>query len=468
MTMMKSAQSHRQKISSLAQEAVRHMRNTGRNIGKERRTEIMIDMKEKLRRSGYNDSTSNNIIDSGLRGYYTLVENEIKGGRKVNRPQREDRNMREMNKVTEKSDWHLRKDKQKSSTTPGVGVKPNNTTGKTPRRKVGTPLFKTKTTNTTDHTKNVESIIFIPHTPNSELLRRLQQIEDQFCKLNNTPKWKFTEMGGPKIKDMLANYTPWETQKCHEELKCWPCQSQTKDKGKLDCRATNCTYKITCITCEEESNSSEYIGETSRSLYYRALEHQKANLKMKEDSPMWTHRLERHNGEESEFKIELIKTHKSAFNRQISEGVWIEQNKSKFPMNRKGEFNGHRIPKLATEVNGYIDGLKRTNSDRITPEKPIKRPKIEEAHQHQPRNVTDNSKSSVKKWEHESKLMKPIEGTDKKMMDNSKSSVTKNYYKIFTSNKSQDTPKETSNNTRDDRHMKPTDPPPPPNQDQWK
>ena len=27
-------------------------------------------------------------------------------------------------------------------------------------------------------------------------------------------------------------------------------------------------------------------------------------------------------------------------------------------MNRKGEFNGHRIPKLATEVNGYIDGLK--------------------------------------------------------------------------------------------------------------
>ena len=94
---------------------------------------------------------------------------------------------------------------------------------------------------------------------------------------------------------------------------------------------------------------------------------------------LWQHMETHHKGEEEDFRIGVIKEHYTAFNRQVTEGVLIETNKSKYPMNRKGEFNGHRLPTLMTEVNGYINGLKRNYADE-TSEKPriYKKPRVED------------------------------------------------------------------------------------------
>ena len=92
------------------------MRNTGRDVPKERRVEILNEMKKKMRRSGYSDKMCMNVIESGLEGYYKMLENEIRGVRKINRPQYEDRLKRETDKVTEKEDWHTKtKDREKTS-----------------------------------------------------------------------------------------------------------------------------------------------------------------------------------------------------------------------------------------------------------------------------------------------------------------------------------------------------------------
>ena len=199
-TMCGSAQSHKQKINTLAQETIRRMRNTGRDIPKERRAEIICNMKQKLLRSGYSESMCMNAIESGMEGYYRMAENEVRGIRQINRPQQQDRLEREMDKVTAKEDWHNKRDNNKTSTTSGVGAQST----RAPGRKVGNPQNKKNSLNREqDHTKTIESIVFIPHTPHSKLLKSLQEAETQFCNLQNCPKWKFVESGVQNSKTYL-------------------------------------------------------------------------------------------------------------------------------------------------------------------------------------------------------------------------------------------------------------------------
>ena len=59
----------------------------------------------------------------------------------------------------------------------------------------------------------------------------------------------------------------------------------------------------------------------SRSGYKRGLEHQKDLEDLKMDSHMLKHFFNNHEGEENkdmEFGMRLVKTHRTAFNRQIS------------------------------------------------------------------------------------------------------------------------------------------------------
>ena len=67
MVMMEtSAQPHRMKIATLSQEVQRRMANTGRDIKWEERAAIIIDLKEKMIRSGYERHSIENVIESGL------------------------------------------------------------------------------------------------------------------------------------------------------------------------------------------------------------------------------------------------------------------------------------------------------------------------------------------------------------------------------------------------------------------
>ena len=152
----------------------------------------MYKMKEKLIRSGYNEKATENIIQSGLRGYYQMVENQIRGVRNVNRPQHEDREEREMNKIIAKSTWHLKKKDLNTPSTSGVGAKSNNNRTRAPGQKVGNR--DPNNNDTPDYTKVIEAVIFVPFTPGSRLQKKLQENEDTYSKLQNSPRWKFVEM----------------------------------------------------------------------------------------------------------------------------------------------------------------------------------------------------------------------------------------------------------------------------------
>ena len=113
-------------------------------------------------------------------------------------------------------------------------------------------------------------------------------------------------------------------------------------------------YKIVCKECRDEGRDTKYIGETSRNLYQRSLEHEKLLRKKdlpgkneEEESVLWTHSKEDHNGEIPEYIFKVKEKHKSAFYRQISEGMNIlNHNKKTKLLNRKTEFNAAKIPTL--------------------------------------------------------------------------------------------------------------------------
>ena len=65
---------------------------------------------------------------------------------------------------------------------------------------------------------------------------------------------------------------------------------------------------------------------------------------------------------EADFEVKIVKSHSSAFNRQISEGVLIVLNEADIPMNWKREFNYSNMPLLLVESNGIMgEECKRKN-----------------------------------------------------------------------------------------------------------
>ena len=57
--------------------------------------------------------------------------------------------------------------------------------------------------------KEVETIDFIPTTPESKLRMVLQNIDEDLCRTTNSPTTRFIERGGPTIIDRVGRNNPW-------------------------------------------------------------------------------------------------------------------------------------------------------------------------------------------------------------------------------------------------------------------
>ena len=120
-------------------------------------------------------------------------------------------------------------------------------------------------------------------------------------------------------------------------------------------------YKITCKTCESNHDvESCYIGESSRTLYDRGLEHLKAIQSLDTESPLVEHHLGAHReDEEPAFRMESLGFRSSALWRQAQEANEIAQHKAKRILNRRGEWGQNLPPKLSLEATEKVPFLKR-------------------------------------------------------------------------------------------------------------
>ena len=220
----------------------------------------------------------------------------------------------------------------------------------TSRRWRSSRRSKKPTTSGNGDQPKIRSVIFIPHTPNSELAKELRNKENEMYKITGD-KMKIVEKSGNKLEDILTKKDPWRGADCGR-ANCFLCNTKLiteKDKNK-DCTKRNIVYEIRCLTCEtnekeriaeicgddekkkEEMESNmkvpKYVGETGRSAYERGYEHLDQLASLNKKSHMLRHMLDQHS--ESDFSevrwgMFILRYKRTAFDRQIDEAVAIDR-----------------------------------------------------------------------------------------------------------------------------------------------
>ena len=101
---------------------------------------------------------------------------------------------------------------------------------------------------------------------------------------------------------------------------------------------------------ELERRTFKYIGETSRSAYERGGEHLRDLNDHDPGSHLLKHVIKYHmdDPDNVEFRMKVLTSHFTAFNRQITEAVKIKRNEGIFLMNSKSEYNRSLLPSIRT------------------------------------------------------------------------------------------------------------------------
>ena len=159
-----------------------------------------------------------------------------------------------------------------------------------------------------------DSVLFIPMTPGGELKRMYEkEIKKSGLRI------KVIERSGTTLKSQLQTSNPFKDKRCGR-LDCFICTTT----GIGNCNTESVTYKITCkgINCTKKN---VYKGETASCGYTRGCKHiSDLNARNVNNSPLWRHCIEEHNGEMQSFEMAITGTFKNdAMLRQITEAVQI-------------------------------------------------------------------------------------------------------------------------------------------------
>ena len=185
----------------------------------------------------------------------------------------------------------------------------------------------------------VIAAVFIDRTTGGQLMKSLRE-----------NKLKLSQMTGYKIKIVEKNrITLSQSLVQRDHFVGWPyarecgtCKWKPQENGTANCNLHNVVYEGICVTCEAEEEeriqqikgdpeekektrmSSEYIGETSNSMYMRSSKHLENYRLLDKESFILKHHIKEHedlNLGELNIRFELHKKHRTRFRRQISEVV---------------------------------------------------------------------------------------------------------------------------------------------------
>ena len=356
-----SAMDNRSKLTILSQDMIRRLHNTSSKIDQKIKNKIVENYSVKLLRSGYNVAQTRDILISGLRGYKNKVRNAQSRKLPLHRSAKSSLTARYRKKMFGKTSWYKNNNKNK--------IQKNHKTRKNQKL------------NENNNMLEVKSVLFVPHTPGSELAKRLRKEEERVSKVAGY-RVKIVERTGTQLRRILCKKNPFTGLPCGRE-RCLSCRNE-KTAGQ--CRRRNITYMMTCDTCNREERKEEvtdagvvgaqetaaYVGETYRSSYERGREHLASYKARAETSHMWKHHSTKHPEEEGDidFSMKILKQHKTSFSRQTHEAVMIEMMDQGNILNSKGGFNRCSIPRLGVMVGdkehedrGHGGGAPLTDND---------------------------------------------------------------------------------------------------------
>ena len=194
------------------------------------------------------------------------------------------------------------------------------------------------------------TILQVPSSVNSRLLRALSRIEPRLAK-STKYHVKLVEKSGKPLAKMFS--TDFSDGKCGR-VDCKVC-SNPDTKGPSLCMVSNVVYEAVCALCNEKHKTDKqtphqgkYVGETSRTLYERSCEHYALLENLDVTSFMYKHWAMAHDNLENppEFRFKVVKKHSDPLSRLIHESVRISNSAS---LNSKSEWGGFRIARLTVD-----------------------------------------------------------------------------------------------------------------------
>ena len=286
------------KRTILTQECLRRIRNTKMELGMKVRNEHLNNFMVKMKNSGYSQKYRIQILNSALNAFEKMLEEDRNGTKPLYRNRNWNKENRIQSKENKGKNWYK---------------------------------------NEKNSEKVYKSILFVPPTPGSVLLKEMRNREEELNG-HDIERIKIVEKGGIKMEKILTKKNPFLEEKCQEKW-CPLCKGNYGNI-KIGCNTNNTGYRWTCKTCEKSKNEVKvYEGETSRSIRVRTMEHIKSYETKKSHSVLYKHKLLDHIDEDVEYGLEITGIFKDALTRQANEAVRIYNRKGSEILNSKSEFN---------------------------------------------------------------------------------------------------------------------------------
>ena len=296
--MCSSANPLQQKRTTFTQEVIRRLLRTRKEHCCDKKQSILNDYMQILKNSGYSTKFRSEILQSGLKGYNKILEDDKSGLKPMYRSKEWCKSARRMDKKKKKSSW------------------------------LGT----------------YKSCIFVPPTPGSQLQSKLQAIEKEM-RPGGRENWpiKIIETSGKTLESVLVKADPFQGNKCSDP-KCLPNKNY---KNKINCRRNNIGYKIPCKLCP-----AAYLGESGENMHTRAKSHlskfYSKTKHIRESSAFFKHIANKHGGVkegskfEDYFEICIVKAYRKPITRVVEEGVFIINHEGEI-LNSKTEWHQPKI-----------------------------------------------------------------------------------------------------------------------------
>ena len=124
----------------------------------------------------------------------------------------------------------------------------------------------------------------------------------------------------------------------------------------MNCEKRNILYENRCTICNKadqkdgkflKDGKGIYVGESSRSMYERAKDHEADRQALSEDSHQVKHWLTEHQEllAPPKFKFKIIQTFQDPLSRQLAEAVRIDL-RGEGVLNSKAEYNRCKVPRF--------------------------------------------------------------------------------------------------------------------------
>ena len=368
------------KVSSLTEEVVRRLKHTSRGLEKSYRLETLEDFSQRMSNSGHKSQFMKRVLLTGIAKYEKKVEESLLDKR--------DPKFKPLHQPSGRSQARLRKkamaretwfrnnsSQQDSSRVGGRGIPSINLIhGCQP-----SGIKKSKL--------QPSSVMFLPSTKGGMLLKKMRENEDRLVDMTGF-KISYSEAGGVKLGRMFSTNLARD-QPCGRGLdKCIQCNTGNQSQN---CKARCVLYESCCLLCnpvtattheegksiheeggevvanppEREVGSNPplrdgvmkssrregvYLGETSRSLAERTIEHFNDAEAFSKRSHMVKHWMTSHMELDTipPFQIKVVKQYRDCLSRQVGEAIAILLTKDKL-LNSKNEYIQNCISRITVQ-----------------------------------------------------------------------------------------------------------------------